>query len=164
MLPTSTQQRNKACHDACNEARENPLMYGIKNGTVGFTLCMPGNPATPGIGFACACVGNVAVNEYPSVKRCILEHETLHITSGDDVCNPKCTSPERPSPPPGWNQAAAECRAAAAEISCLWKAFGKTNSLKEKDRIAFHINRERHYCEVTLKGRLDPYLPSPGTY
>jgi hypothetical protein len=153
-FPTPTQRQQIACQNACNEARQNPWMYGIKGNTVGFTLCMPANPAMPGSRFACACVGQVVLNEYSSVKNCILEHETLHITSGDDVCNPNCPAPERPSPPPGWNQAAAECRAAAAEIACLWNAFVKTKNLKEKDRIVFHINREKHYCEVTLGGHL----------
>jgi hypothetical protein len=161
-LPTPVQQRNAACAAACEEARQDPQLFFIKSTTVGFTLCMPVNPAHPSVRFACACVGEIVLDEPASVKKCILEHEALHITSGDDICPPGCASPERPMlHPPGYNETFSECRAAAAEIACLMKALARPIPFFERARILFHINREIHYCNVTMHGDIKNHYHGP---
>jgi hypothetical protein len=163
-LPPPSPAQQKACQAACQAARDDPYSYGLGNKIVGFVLCMPQTPSSPPGRLYCACLGAPVVNEYPSVKDCILAHEITHINFGDDVCDPNCPAPYTATThPPGYNRAASECRAAAAEIACLWKAFSRAPTLREKDRIAFHINRERDYCK-RLGGNIDQYLPPGANY
>jgi RHS repeat-associated protein len=159
MLQPPTQKQQQACMDACAGARADPFSYGIPDTTIAFVLCMPAAFSSSAGQLSCACLGAQVANDYPSVKQCILKHEASHITSGDDVCDPSCSSPYvSTSHPPGYNQTTAECRAAAVEIVCLVQAFAKTTSYKERNQIAFHIQRERNYCK-RLGGNIDTYLP-----
>ncbi len=161
-LPAPTQQQQKECVAACAAARANPGDYRITNKTAGFVLCMPASSSSPAGQLFCACVGTPVLNEYPSVKKCILAHEVAHVTNGDEVCDPNCPAPYRTFDHlPGYNRTASECRAAAAEIVCLGKALGSAKGYKEINRILFHIQRERDYCKG-LGGNVDPYLPPGG--